>query len=67
MTAALDGLVREYRHVCAELAAAEQDGPDWSPIEAARQDFRAVQVAREIADLLAAQTAALPADVPALV
>jgi hypothetical protein len=61
VTADLDGLIREYQHVCAELAAAS-DGPTWSPIHAERCEQQAIRAAREIADLLAARTSA-----PALV
>ncbi len=63
MSTALDGLVREYRTWRADLAAAEENGPLWSPIRAQIADEHATAVARQIADLLAAQ----PADVPALV
>lgn len=48
MTDELQGLLNAYR-----LAAAEQDGV-WSPIEAMRREQAANEVAREIADLLAA-------------
>ncbi len=50
MTAAesLEGLLTAYR-----LATAAQQGA-WSPIEAERQDQRAGEAAREIAELLAA-------------
>lgn len=46
MPADIEGLLNAYR-----LATAPQDGT-FSPIEAERQEQRAVQAAREIADLL---------------
>ncbi|GAA0529164.1 hypothetical protein GCM10010172_07250 [Paractinoplanes ferrugineus] len=50
----LEGLLNAYR-----LATAPQEGV-WSPIEAERQELRANEAAREIADLLARADAPLP-------
>jgi hypothetical protein len=55
----LDGLLSEYRTVHAEFAAAEDpNSPDWSPIRAACLEPTVDRLAREIADLVAAQPVA---------
>jgi hypothetical protein len=56
-TAEFDGLLTAYR-----MATAPQEGV-WSAIEAERQEQRASQAAREIADLLAQVVVRQPAHV----
>jgi hypothetical protein len=60
----LDDLLSEYRTVHAEFAAAEDpNSPGWSPIRAACLEPSVDRLAREIADLVAAQPSRMPARV----